>query len=264
MNSAVVLFEARGTAAIVTINRPERRNALNAEVAEGIIAALDRAEGEPAFRSVVLTGAGDRAFCAGGDLSKDRAGTPFEVNFSDPRNFVVSLLRRITDCRLPVVARVNGPALAGGFGLLCACDMAVALETATFGTPESRIGIFPMMILPHMLRVIPVRPLMEMCICGEPIDAAQALQMGLVNHVVPAAELDAKVDWLCKRIERSSPTGIRLGKTALAAMRDMTLEQSLEYAQVMLQSMSSTDEAAEGFRSFQEKRSPAWVSARPK
>lgn len=259
MSADVVRFEFNGTYAVVTIDRPERRNALNRAVADGLLAAIDRAEQLPDCRAIVLTGAGDRAFCAGGDLSKDRAGTPFEVDFDNPTNFVVDLLRRMIDCRLPIIARVNGHALAGGFGLLCACDMAVAVDTAQFGTPESRIGIFPMMILPHMLRVIPARQLMEMCVTGEPIDGAHAQRLGIVSYVVPAAELDAKVQWLVDRIARSSPTGIRLGKTALSAMRDMTIAQALDYAQVMLQVMTSTADATEGFRSFQEKRKPKWA-----
>ena len=259
MNDETVLFERKGTSAAITINRAERRNALNVHVADGIVAGIERAEADPTCRSIILTGAGDRAFCAGGDLGKDQTGTPFETDFENPRNFIVKLLQRMIDCRLPIIARVNGHALAGGFGLLCACDMAVAVDTARFGTPESRIGIFPMMILPHMLRVIPARHLMEMCITGEPIDAEQARQFGIVNHVVPAAKLDEKVEWLAERVARSSPTGIRLGKIALSAMRDMSIEQSLEYAQVMLQVMTSTPDAIEGFRSFQEKRKPGWV-----
>lgn len=263
MSHDIVLFERRKAAAVITINRPDRRNALNVAVAEGIIAGLDHAESDSACRSVILTGAGDRAFCAGGDLGKDQTGTPFEVDFENPRSFIVRLLRRMIDCRLPIIARVNGHALAGGFGLLCACDMAVAVESARFGTPESRIGIFPMMILPHMMRVIPARHLMEMCVTGEPIDAQQARQFGIVNYVVPAAELDARVQWLAERVARSSPTGVRLGKIALSAMRDMTVDQALEYAQVMLQVMTSTPDANEGFRSFQQKRSPNWDVAPP-
>ena len=247
--------------AVLTINRPERRNALNEAVADALVAAIDRAEADPSCRSIILTGAGDRAFCAGGDLSADKSGTPFDVDFSNPRNFVVKLLKRMNDCRLPIIARVNGHALAGGFGLLCACDMAVAVDTARFGTPESRIGIFPMMILPHMMRVIPQRHLMEMCVTGEQFDAERAREYGIVNHVVPAAELDAKVAWLADRVARSSPTGIRIGKIALSAMRDMTMDQALEYAQAMLQVMTSTDDATEGFRSFQEKRQPSWYAA---
>jgi enoyl-CoA hydratase/carnithine racemase len=256
----VVLYERRSTYALITINRPDRRNALNAAVGQGIIDAINAAEADASCRSIVLTGAGASAFCAGGDLQPDRNGTPFQVNFANPRNFIVDLLRRMIECRLPIVARVNGHALAGGFGLCCACDIAISTEGALFGVPEARIGIFPMMILPHMLRLIPQRALAEMCLTGEPVSAAKALEWGILNYVVPAAQLDEKVDWIADRIARCSPTGVRIGKIALSAMRDMSIEQSLEYAQVMLQSMSSTPDANEGFRSFQEKRRPNWVN----
>lgn len=263
MSDELVLYERRADtgAAVITINREARRNALNADVGAGIIAAIDRAEADPSIRAIVLTGAGEKAFCAGGDLQADRTGTPFDVDFANPRNFIVDLLRRMNDCRLPIIARVNGHALAGGFGLSCACDMAVAVDTATFGVPEARIGIFPMMILPHMLRVIPYRFLMEMCTTGEAIDARRAAEWGIVNQVVAASELDAAVNALVMRIGCCSPTGVRIGKIALSSMRDMTIDQSLEYAQVMLQVMTSTDDAHEGFRSFQEKRKPSWVAS---
>jgi enoyl-CoA hydratase/carnithine racemase len=261
MGEETVLYEwrARTASAVITINRPDRRNALNLEVASGIAAGIDRALADAACRSIILTGAGDRAFCAGGDLQVDPSGAPMGVDFSDPRHFMVELLRRMIDCRLPIIARINGHALAGGFGLCCACDLAVATDTATFGVPEVRLGIFPMMILPHMLRVVPFRNMMEMCLTGEPITAARALELGIVNHVVAAADLDARVELLSERIGSGSPTGTRIGKMALSAMRDMTIEQSLDYAQVMLQVMASTDDAREGIRAFQEKRRPDWT-----
>lgn len=260
----LVRYERIGSYAQIMIDREERRNALNVKVAEGIARGIDRAEADPECRSIVLTGAGTRAFCAGGDLQADKTGTPFDVDFTDPRSFIVDLLERMNRCRLPIIARVNGHAMAGGFGIVSACDMVVVVEGARLGTPESRIGIFPMMILPHMMRTIPSRQLMEMCITGEPFDAVRGYELGLVNYVVKPEELDAKIAWLTDRIAQSSPTGIHIGKIALGAMRDMTMEQGLEYAQVMLQVMSSTPDSAEGFRSFQEKRKPHWADLREK
>jgi enoyl-CoA hydratase/carnithine racemase len=253
-----VVVERRGMVTWITINRPERRNAINESVAAGIGRGLDEAEESLDCRAVVLTGAGDRAFCAGGDL-KPGATAPFEVAPSDPRNFVVALLRRMAACRLPIVARVNGHALAGGLGLLCACDLAVAAPGARFGTPESGIGLFPMMILPQMQRVLPARHLLEMCITGEQIGAEEARSIGLVNHVAEEGALDAKLDWLLSRIVNKSPTAIRLGKMAFGAMRDMSLDQAFEYAQLMLPMMGKTQDAAEGFAAFREKRAPAWT-----
>jgi enoyl-CoA hydratase/carnithine racemase len=254
-----VHLEVRGAVHVITIDREEVRNALNESVAAGIKAGLDTAEADPDCRAVVLTGRGDRAFCAGGDLKSTSGDTPFTFEPSEPRNFIVALFERMGACRLPIIARVNGHALAGGLGLLCACDMAVSTDRAKFGTPESGIGIFPMMILPYMMRVLPARKLMEFCITGEAVDAHEALALGLVNHVAPAAELDAKLDWLLERTVNKSPTGIRLGKMAFRAMRDMTLNQSLEYAQVMLAMMTQTRDATEGIVAFREKRKPSWT-----
>jgi len=164
----------------------------------------------------------------------------------------------ISNCAVPVIARVNGHALAGGFGIVCACDFAIAVDHAKFGTPEARIGLFPMMILPWMLRVVPRRKLLELCVTGEPISAAEALEHGMVNHVVPPDALDSKVEALVESIAKSSPTGIRTGRRALAMMDALPLGASLEYAQRVLPHMARTEDAREGFRAFNEKRAPVW------
>jgi len=166
-----VIVERRGAVLWASINREERRNALNEQVARGIHAALDAAEADSAIRAVVLTGTGERAFCAGGDLQLQADGTPFTIDEADPRHYVARLLRRMDACRLPLIARINGHALAGGFGLVCACDLAVAREDALIGVTEGKVGLFPMMILPYLLRTIPYRRMMELCITGEPITA---------------------------------------------------------------------------------------------
>jgi enoyl-CoA hydratase/carnithine racemase len=249
----------RDTVTTIAVARPDRRNALNERVAEDIVAALDAAESDGACRAVVLTGVGDRAFCAGGDLQPGADGTPFAIDVADPRHYVVRLLKRMDACRLPLVARVNGAALAGGLGLACACDLVVADQRAIFGVPEVKVGLFPMMILPYLLRTIPYRTLMELCLTGEPVDADEAKAIGLVNHVAPAGELDARTDWLVSRIVDKSPTGIRLGKQALSKMREMGTESALEYAQFMLANMARTKDAIEGFAAFNEKRAPTWT-----
>jgi enoyl-CoA hydratase/carnithine racemase len=248
----------RGVATIV-IDREERRNALNEAVASGIAAGLDEAEADRSVRAVVLTGAGDKAFCAGGDLQPAADGTPFTIDAADPRHYVAQLLRRMDSCRLPLIARVNGHALAGGFGLVCACDLVVARQDALLGVPEVKVGLFPMMILPYLLRVLPYRSLMELCLTGEPILAADAVRERIVNYAVPAAELDAKTAWLLERITGKSPTGVRLGKQALSKIREMGLDSALEYAQFMLANMARTKDAREGFAAFNEKRAPSWT-----
>ncbi len=254
-----ISVERRGAVTTIAIARPDRRNALNESVAAEIVAALDAAESDGTSRVVVLTGVGDRAFCAGGDLQPGADGTPFTIDVSDPRHYVVRLLKRMDSCRLPLVARVNGAALAGGLGLVCACDLVVADERAIFGVTEVKIGLFPMMILPYLLRSIPYKNLMELCLTGDPVGAAEAKAIGLVNHVAAAGELDQRTEWLVSRIVDKSPTGIRLGKQALTKIREMSTESALEYAQFMLANMARTRDAIEGFAAFNEKRAPNWT-----
>lgn len=254
--SEPVLVERRGAVQWITINREERRNALNEQVVRAIDAGIAQAMADREVRAIVITGAGDKAFCAGADLAKNVQGGAFAVDFSRPRHYIVDLFKRLQDCTLPVIARVNGHVMAGGFGLLCACDMAVAADDIRIGTTEAKIGVTPMMILPFMLRVLPPRKLQEMCITGEQFSAKEALDWGVVNYAVPRGELDTKVDWLLARITDKSPTAIRLGKQAYNAMRDMGLRESLEYAQTMVPVMSSTQDAKEGMAAFQEKRAP--------
>lgn len=256
----LVLLEKRGRELRLTLNRPERRNAINAEVMKALIAGIDAAEADPDIRVIVITGAGDKAFCAGGDLAPAADGAPFTVDPSRPRNPIVDAFKRMERCELPILARVNGHALAGGFGLLCACDLAISTDTATFGTPESKIGLFPMMIMPYMLRVLPARKFMELCMTGEAISAQEALRIGVLNAVVPAAELDARTDAMVKLLAERSPTAIRLGKQGFHAMRDMSMQQALEFAQIMLPMMAATQDAREGMRAFQEKRPPNWTN----
>jgi enoyl-CoA hydratase/carnithine racemase len=249
-----VLIERKGAVQWITINREERRNALNEQVVRTIDAAIKAAVDDGEVRAIVITGAGDKAFCAGADLAKGTRGFAFAVDFARPKHYIVDLFKRLQECTLPVIARVNGHVMAGGFGLLCACDMAIAADDIRIGTTESKIGVTPMMILPYMLRVLPPRKLQEMCITGEQFSAQDALDWGVVNYVVPRAELDAKLDWLLSRVTDKSPTAIRLGKQAYGAMRDMSLRESLEYAQAMVPVMSSTEDAKEGMAAFQEKR----------
>lgn len=256
-----VQLEKRGAVQWITINRPERRNAINAEVIAVISDGIARACADDSLRAIVLTGAGEKAFCAGADLQKNTEGGAFDVDYSRPTHYIVDLFKQVQACPLPIVARVGGHVMAGGFGLLCACDMAVAADDIRIGTPESRIGVTPMMILPWMLRLIPPRKLQEMCITGEQFSAREALDWGVVNYITPRAELDDKTDWLLGRITDKSPTAIRLGKQAFNAMRDMSLNDGLEYAQAMVPVMSSTRDAAEGIAAFQEKRKPEWPNA---
>jgi enoyl-CoA hydratase/carnithine racemase len=254
-----VRSERVGQALWLTIDREERRNALNEAVLDGLRAGLVSAMETSGIRAVVITGAGEKAFCAGGDLKATADGDPFGIDPAERDNPVVKLFRTIIDSPVPVIARVNGHALAGGFGLVCACDFAIVADHARLGVPEARIGLFPMMILPFMLRTIPRRKLLELCVTGEPISAAEALAHGMVNHVVPRSGLDEKVNALVASIAASSPTAIGMGRRALAMIDGLSLEAGLEYAQRVLPQLARTQDAREGFRAFNEKRSPVWI-----
>ncbi len=256
MADAAVLVERREQVYLLTVNRPEQRNALDRAVIEGLREGLRRAQCDPEARAIVLTGAGDRAFCAGADL---RPGKAFELDPSKPALDYAELLRHARSLTLPLVVRVNGACLAGGMGLLCMGDMAVAADTAVFGLPEVKVGVFPMQVLSLLQGLVPRRIVAEWCITGEVFDAQAALRHGLVNYCVPYAELDDKVQWLLDRIVHKSPTAIRRGKYAMRAMAAMSFEESLAYAEGQIASLAMTQDALEGMRAFNQKRKPVWT-----
>ena len=254
---ASVLHRIEGEVFWITIDRPAVRNALNEAVVDGIAEGLRAAQSAPRVRAVVLTGAGDRAFCAGADLQPNSG--IFDFDFSQPSVSYSELLRQALNCNLPLVARVNGACMAGGMGLLAMCDLAVAATHAQFGLPEVRIGMFPMQVAAVLQHLISRRKFTELCLTGEPITAEQALDMDLVNYVVPGAELDDKLRWLLGRLTDKSPTAIRRGKHALRAISDMTSAQSIAFMEAQIGSLRLTKDAAEGLAAFSEKRKPSWT-----
>jgi methylglutaconyl-CoA hydratase len=251
-----VLLEKRGAVQWITINREERRNAMNDAVTDGIAAGLTQATNDPAIRAVVLTGAGDRAFCAGADLSAGSGS--FKYDYSKIGLSFVRLMKQARDMTLPLIARVNGHTMAGGMGLMGMCDMAIGVDTARFGMPEVKVGIFPMQIMAVLQRLIPSRKLYEMALTGEPVDAREALELGLLNYVVPPAELDAKLDWLLARLLDKSPTAIRRGKYAMRQTESMNFDNSAVFMEAQIGTLALTEDAVEGRAAFIEKRSPNW------
>jgi enoyl-CoA hydratase/carnithine racemase len=251
-----VLVEKRGAVQWITINRPERRNAMNDAVNEAIMAGLAAATADPAVRAVVLTGAGDRAFCAGADLSAGSGS--FKYDYSKVGLSFVRLMKHARDLTLPLIARVNGHAMAGGMGMLGMCDMAIGVDTALFGMPEVKVGVFPMQIMAVLQRLIPSRKCYEMALTGEPIPASEALEIGLLNYVVPAAELDTKLDWLLARLLDKSPTAIRRGKYAMRVSEQLNFDQSAVFMEAQIGTLALTEDAAEGRAAFIEKRAPVW------
>lgn len=249
--------ERRGHALWLTIDRPARRNAISPGVLAGLSAGLAQAADDDAIRAVVITGAGDRAFCAGADLARGTGS--FEFDPSRPHLAYADLLRQAWRCPVPMIARVNGPCMAGGMGLFAICDLAVAAEHASFGLPEVKIGVFPAQVLSVLQHLVGPRLLAELCLTGEPIDALRAERIGLVNHVVPAAELDAKTEWLLGRVVDKSPTANRRGKAMMRAAADMGFEQAISYLETQIMTLALTEDAKEGRAAFVEKRAPRWT-----
>ncbi|MFN0161721.1 MAG: enoyl-CoA hydratase/isomerase family protein [Burkholderiales bacterium] len=252
-----LLIERRGPALWLTINREERRNAMSPAALAGINAGFTQAEADPTIRAIVITGTGSKAFCAGADLA--RGSGSFQYDPSQPHLDFADLLRRAWASTIPLIARVNGHCMAGGMGLFSMCDMGVAADHATFGLPEVKVGVFPAQVLAVMQHLIGPRHLAEMCLTGEPITASRAADIGLVNYVVPAAELDAKTDWLVGRLVDKSPTAIRRGKAMMKAAADMTFEQSISFLESQIMISALTEDAREGRAAFAEKRKPNWT-----
>lgn len=251
-----VLIDKRGHALWITINRPDKRNAINKDVIAGIRAGYARAHADAEVRVIVLTAAGEKAFCAGGDL---QPGAGFAFDLSQPNIDYADLLRVAQNSALPSIARINGVCMAGGIGLLCMTDLAVAADHVQFGLPEVKIGLFPMQVLSLLQSIVPRRTVREWCLTGEPFGAAEALDHGLLNYLVPSAELDAKTQWLVDRLASKSPTAIRRGKYAMRAMAAMSFDEGIAYTESQIALLAMTEDAKEGLASFNEKRKPVWT-----
>jgi len=247
-----------GVVCRITIDRESEHNTMTDAVMSDLQHAFQAAEHMQGARVIVLTGAGQKTFCAGGKLKPTSDGSPFAL---EPGRFdhpVADLFRAMDRCNLPIIARVNGGAFGGGVGLVCACDFAVSVDTAKFGTTEARVGVFPMMILPLLMRVIARRRLQEMCFFAERFDAHEALRLEIVNRVVAEDVLDAAVDELVAKLVANSPVALRMGRRAFAAMSDLSLHDALNLAQTILPIMSQSEDTKEGMLAFAERRSPQW------
>jgi len=249
--------EMRGRALWITIDREERRNAINKAVIAGIEAAVAVAQSDPAVRAIVLTGTGRKAFCAGADLTGG-TGT-FILGLDEPMTDFGKLARLIRLVGVPVVGRINGDCVAGGMGLMSLCDLIVVADHARFGLPEAKVGVFPMQVLVYLRRMIGARHVNEMCLTGDLINAARAAEIGIANYVVPFEELDARVDALVVRLGEMSPVALRRGKYAIAAMENMAFPEALAFAEQLISVTSLTGDATEGIAAFNERRKPRWV-----
>jgi enoyl-CoA hydratase len=256
MEDTAVQYEVQGAAALLTINRPQARNALSAEVMTGLFQALARAEGDAAVRAVILTGAGDRVFCAGGDLSS-MTGDGFLATHESRRRYG-ELLLALQGLRKPTVARVNGHALAGGLGLVLACDLAVAVESAELGTPEIDRGLFPMQVLALLQRHVGRKRALELVLTGARLSAREGVAWGLLNRAVPVSELDGTARGLAQTLGSKSQAVLALGRRAFFTAEDLALPPAIELLASQLSLNVLCEDAAEGVTAFMQKRAPQW------
>ena len=242
--------------ATVTLDNPARRNAIGVRMVNELLYAFEDGFEDEAVRSIVLTGAGDKAFCAGGDFSQmsgeaDAAELPPKGDYAD-------LLLAMVGAPKPIVARVNGHAMGGGLGLVAASHIAIGVTSAKLGTPEVDVGLFPMMIMAVLRRLMPHRDMVQMMLLGEKVEAARAVELGLLNRAVEPADLDAAVAEITDAIASKSPIALRLGLQALADQEDRSLSEALPRLRDALGACLATDDAREGLMAFLEKRKPVW------
>jgi enoyl-CoA hydratase len=252
-----LLYEVSEGVATVTLNRPDQRNALNGELLGRLVEAMKNARDDEEVRAVVLTGAGDKVFCAGADLGGFAADVPLiEKHFAS--DLFLEFFRVMPRLGKPSLCAANGHVLAGGMGLALSCDLLIAKEGARFGTPEINVGAFPYMIMSIIYRNVPRKKVNEMMLLGEQISAEQAVEFGLANKVVPAGEFDAAVKEWAQKLASKSPVLMRLGHDAMYRQQDMALDDALEYLRSQLSLTFTTEDIQEGVKAFFEKREPEW------
>jgi enoyl-CoA hydratase/carnithine racemase len=251
-----VLYEVADGVATVTLNDPDKRNMLSGAMLSEVVAAMEMARDSEEVRAVVLTGAG-KVFCAGADLGGFASETSLiEKHFGS--DLFLEFFRLMPRLGKPSLCALNGHVLAGGMGLALSCDLVIAKEGATFGTPEINVGAFPYMIMAIIYRNVPRKKVNEMLLLGDRLSAEQAVAYGLANKVVAADQFDAAVaDW-ATRLASKSPLLMRLGHDAMYRQGDMAIDDALEFLRSQLTLTLTTEDLREGVAAFFEKREPKW------
>jgi len=253
----VIGYDVEGSVATITIDDPERRNPLSNEVMKGLKEAVLRAGDDSGVRVVVITGAGDRAFSAGGDLAGGFVDTPLEGH--DSRGELVNLFRAMTTIPKPVIGRINGAALGGGFGVAAACDITIVVSDAKLGTPEISLGLWPMMISAVLFPLVPRKALLHMMMTGQVITGDRAAELGIATMSVPRDQLDEAVSKIAARLVAAPAAALAMGKRAFYATAAMDQDTALDSLHIGLTAVSFTDDATEGVAAFLERRDPTWT-----
>ncbi len=249
-----LLVELNGHIVTLTFNKPEKKNPLSQELVNELLWALDDAESSDDVRVIVLTGAGN-AFSAGADLK----GMNAERGKLEKKGEFDDLLLRFDSMKKPIVARVPGYVMGGAMGIVACCHFAIACESAILGTPEIKRGLFPMMIMAVLQRVIHSRELLKLMLLGDKITAAKAKEIGLLTEVVPDDQLDARVAELAGQLAKQSPNAMRMGLNAFNEQRQMPVEKALPYLREQLYALLASEDAKEGLAAFFQKREPQWT-----
>jgi enoyl-CoA hydratase/carnithine racemase len=253
-----VLYDVKGHIATITLNRPERRNAINEGIINGMNEGLDQADRDPAVSVVILTGSGGH-FCSGADLGGRGFGDQQSfLELHEDRGHYAQMLLSMNTCRKPILAAIEGYCLAGGMGLCLASDLAIAHEDAQFGTPEIKRGLWPYMVTGFLIRSLGRKKALELCLTGERISAAEAERIGLINYAVPKNEFKDRIGEMAAKLASLSPAILGLGKRSFYQMADMGLEDSLEFLKSQLTINAQTEDIVEGVTAFIEKREPKW------
>jgi methylglutaconyl-CoA hydratase len=246
------LYETRNAAAWITLNQPEKRNALSEEIVFGLLAHVNEAIADDAVRVIVITGAGS-AFCAGADLKSGGVKT------GDEETPFVTLMKTIWDSPKPVIARINGHAFGGGVGLAAACDLTIAADSALFSFSEVRVGVIPAMISVVVIPKLGIHNTMWLFLTGERFNAARAVELGLIHRAVPAAELDQATDEVIGMVRLGGPNAIREAKQLVHRIPHLSMDDGFRYTARKISELFASPEAAEGMQAFLEKRKPNWA-----
>jgi enoyl-CoA hydratase len=253
-----VLYElAEPGVATITLNDPDTRNALSAEMLAGLLEAFERARDSDQVRCVVLASSHAKTFSSGANLGGFAGEVPLVHKHFGSERFV-GLFKLIGELGKPTICAVRGHVLAGALGIALACDLIVASDEATFGTPEINVGTFPFMIMALIYRNVPRKKANELLLLGERWSAQEALAAGIVNRVVPGEAFEQAVAEWAGRLAAKSPLIMRLGKEAMRRQLDMPLDDALDYLRAQLSLAMSSEDIVEGVSAFFEKREPQW------